>query len=58
MRVVLDASVTMSWYFADEINDTAYLDLAQRLDYPLVTLDKQLIRAANGAGIPLLLDSA
>ncbi|MDR2504171.1 MAG: type II toxin-antitoxin system VapC family toxin [Deltaproteobacteria bacterium] len=34
--------------------DAAYLELAQRLDLPLATLDADLRRAANAIGVPLL----
>jgi len=34
--------------------DAAYLELAQRLDLPLATLDAQLRTAASALGIPLL----
>ena len=34
--------------------DTAYLELATRLNLPLATLDDELIRAAGAAGIPVL----
>lgn len=33
--------------------DAAYLELALRLDVPLVTLDQDLARAAREAGVPL-----
>jgi predicted nucleic acid-binding protein len=33
--------------------DAAYLELALRMDAPLATLDKDLARAARGAGVPL-----
>jgi predicted nucleic acid-binding protein len=36
------------------VYDTAYLELAQRLDVPLATLDSELIRAAQAAGVPLI----
>ena len=34
--------------------DAAYLELAQRLDLPLATLDADLREAANALGVPLL----
>jgi predicted nucleic acid-binding protein len=34
--------------------DAAYLELAQRLDLPLATLDADLRAAANALGVPLL----
>jgi predicted nucleic acid-binding protein len=34
--------------------DASYLELAQRLKLPLATLDKELRKAANAVGIPLL----
>ena len=34
--------------------DAAYLELAQRLQLPLATLDQELRAAANALGIPLL----
>ena len=34
--------------------DAAYLELAQRLELPLATLDKELRDAANTLGVPLL----
>ncbi len=34
--------------------DAAYLELAQRLSVPLATLDKDLRRAAEKAGVPLI----
>ena len=34
--------------------DAAYLELAQRLDLPLATLDQQLRAAAAALGVPLL----
>lgn len=37
------------------IYDAAFLELAQRLELPLATLDKRLAQAAHQAGIPLLL---
>lgn len=33
--------------------DAAYLELARRIDAPLVTLDQDLARAARKAGVPL-----
>ncbi|MDR2243995.1 MAG: type II toxin-antitoxin system VapC family toxin [Burkholderiales bacterium] len=36
------------------IYDAAYLELAQRLDLPLATLDADLRDAANALGVPLL----
>jgi len=34
--------------------DAAYLELAQRLELPLATLDAELRNAASAAGVPLL----
>jgi rRNA-processing protein FCF1 len=34
--------------------DAAYLELAQRLDLPLATLDADLRAAASALGVPLL----
>lgn len=34
--------------------DAAYLELAQRLNLPLATLDKELLLAAPAAGVTLL----
>ena len=36
------------------VYDAAYLELAQRLDLPLATLDADLRKAASALGIPLL----
>jgi predicted nucleic acid-binding protein len=36
------------------VYDAAYLELAQRLNLPLATLDRDLRSAAHGLGIPLL----
>jgi predicted nucleic acid-binding protein len=36
------------------VYDAAYLELALRIDAPLVTLDRQLARAARAAKVPLL----
>lgn len=36
------------------VYDAAYLELALRADAPLATLDRQLVRAARAAGVPLL----
>jgi predicted nucleic acid-binding protein len=38
--------------------DAAYLELAQRRDAPLATLDRRLAAAARGAGVPLLGEGA
>lgn len=50
MSFVLDASVTLCWAFAN----AAYLELAQREDMPLATLDSALQDAAIQAGARLL----
>lgn len=34
--------------------DAAYLELAQRLDLPLATLDTELRAAGSAVGVPLL----
>ncbi len=34
--------------------DAAYLELALRRNCPLATLDNDLIRAANAAGVPVI----
>ncbi len=54
-RFVLDASVAAAWLLDDGLSlyGAVYLELAQRSDGPLATLDKALTRAAGAAGIAL-----
>ncbi len=40
--------------FGLTVYDAAYLELAQRLDVPLATLDKELRKAAKKSGVQLL----
>lgn len=47
---VLDASMALSWCFAD----AAYLDLALRKGLPLASLDDRLRTAAGNVGVPLV----
>lgn len=47
--VVLDASMTVAWCFLD----AAYLSVALLEEYPLVSLDEALIRAAAAADIEI-----
>ena len=56
MSLILDSSITLSWYFEDERTgltayDAAYLELAQRRRLPLATLDRALRDAATSAGV-------
>jgi rRNA-processing protein FCF1 len=50
---VIDASATLPWCFADEAT-AAYLELAMRERTPLMTLDKDLRKAAGASGVPLV----
>ena len=46
-------SVVLAQRHGLTVYDAAYLELAVRLGLPLATLDKQLRRAAEAAGVPL-----
>jgi predicted nucleic acid-binding protein len=63
LPVTLDAdTATPAWTttaglaerFGLSVYDAAYLELAERLDLPLASLDGDLRRAANTLGLPLL----
>jgi predicted nucleic acid-binding protein len=63
LPVALDAdTATQAWTttaglaerFGLSVYDAAYLELAERLDLPLASLDGDLRRAANTLGLPLL----
>ncbi len=47
-------SLLLSDRFGLTLYDAAYLELAQRLELPLATLDKAMRAAASALGIPLL----
>jgi predicted nucleic acid-binding protein len=47
-------TLRLSERFTLTIYDAAYLELAQRRDLPLATLDEALRRAAGALGVPLL----
>jgi predicted nucleic acid-binding protein len=49
-----DAVLTYARTYRLTIYDAAYLELARRLGVPLATLDRQLVRAARSAQVPLL----
>lgn len=49
-----DATQTLAAPYKLTIYDAAYLELAQRKDLPLATLDKELRKAARHLDIPLL----
>jgi predicted nucleic acid-binding protein len=44
----------LSERYGRTLNDAAYLELAQRLELPLATLEVELHTAANAVGVPLL----
>ena len=44
----------LSHRFGLTVYDAAYLELAQRLNLPLATLDRELRKAAKKSGVPLL----
>ena len=48
------ATNRLSERFQLTVHDAAYLELAQRLDLPLATLDKELREAGTALGVPLL----
>jgi predicted nucleic acid-binding protein len=50
---VFDATLSLARMFRLTVYDAAYLELAQRLSVRLCTLDRQLMAAAAGAGVPL-----
>lgn len=54
----LQRTATLAHHHQLTLYDASYLDLAQRRQCPLATLDKQVIRAANEAGVALLLQRA
>jgi predicted nucleic acid-binding protein len=53
-RETVARSVALALRFGLTVYDATYLELAQRRALPLATLDRELRRAAEQAGVPLL----